>query len=178
MGTDKDIGIAPDDADLASNLGGLYLAQKYYPEAAALFESAAKTNPSDAYAELRLGTARLRSHNADQGMDALHKALEIDSGGEMLNSVAYEMAETDTNLSNALAYSQRSVKVVEERSQKVDLGNIQEADLQLPLSISAYWDTLGWIYFKLGDLAHAESYLNSAWQLSQDGTVGDHLGQV
>jgi len=104
--------------------------------------------------------------------------LEIDSGGEMLNSVAYEMAETDTNLSDALAYSQRSVKVVEERSQKVDLGNIQEADLQLPLSISAYWDTLGWIYFKLGDLAHAESYLNSAWQLSQDGTVGDHLGQV
>jgi tetratricopeptide (TPR) repeat protein len=70
------------------------------------------------------------------------------------------------------------VKEVEERSQKVDLENIQKADLQLPLTISAYWDTLGWIYFKMGDLALAESYLNSAWQLTQDGLVGDHLGQV
>jgi tetratricopeptide (TPR) repeat protein/transglutaminase-like putative cysteine protease len=170
--------IAPEDADLASNLGGLYLAQKRYSEATSLFESAAKANPSDAYAELRLGMARLRSHNADQGMDALHKALEMDSGAEMLNDVAYEMAETDTNLPDALAYSQRAVKEVEARSQKIDLENVQKADLQLPLSISAYWDTLGWIYFKMGDLSHAESYLNSAWQLSQDGTVADHLGQV
>src|SRR3982074_43877 len=102
----------------------------------------------------------------------------MDSGAEMLNNVAYEMAETGTSLPAALVYSQRSVKEVEERSQKVDLENIQKSDLQLPLTISAYWDTLGWIYFKMGDLALAESYLNSAWQLTQDGLVGDHLGQV
>jgi TonB family protein len=170
--------IAPDDHDLASNLGGLYMAQKRYPEAVPLFESAAKASPSDAYAQLRLGMVRLRSHNTDQGLEALHKALEIDSGAEMLNDVAYEMAEADTSLLDALVYSQRSVKEVEEESQKVDLENLHKADLQLPLKISAHWDTLGWIYFRMGDLARAESYLNSAWQLSQDGVVGDHLGQV
>jgi tetratricopeptide (TPR) repeat protein len=120
----------------------------------------------------------LRSNKTDQGLDALHKALEIDSGAEMLNNVAYEMAEADPNLPDALAYSQRSVKELEDRSQKVDLENVQKADLQLALTISAYWDTVGWIYFKMGDLALAESYLNSAWQLWQDGVVGDHLGQV
>jgi tetratricopeptide (TPR) repeat protein len=88
------------------------------------------------------------------------------------------MAEAGTNLPDALGYSQRSVKEVEEQSQKVDLENIQKADLQLSSTIGAYWDTLGWIYFKMGDLARAESYLNSAWQLRQDGLVGDHLGQV
>ena len=170
--------IAPEDPDVPPNLGGLYLALKRYPEAASLFESAAKANPSDAYAQMRLGIVRLRSHNTDQGVDALHKALEIDSGAEMLNDVAYEMAEAGTNLPEALGYSQRSVKEVEERSQKVDLENLQKADLQLPLRISACWDTLGWIYFKMGDLARAESYLNSAWQLALDGVVGDHLGQV
>jgi len=170
--------IAPDDPDLAANLGEFYLEQKRYPEAASLFESAAKANPSDAFAQLRLGMVRLRSHNTGQGLDALHKALKIDSSAEMLNDVAYEMAEADTDLPDALVYSRRSVKEVEERSQKLDLANIQKADLQLPLTISAYWDTLGWIYFKMGDLHEAESYLNSAWQLSQDGTVGDHLGQV
>ena len=170
--------IAPDDRDLALYLGEIYMEQKRYPEASSLFESAAKANPSDAFAQMSLGMARLHAQNRDQGLDALHKALEIDSGAEMLNDVAYEMAETGTNLPEALGYSQRSVKEVEERSQRVALENIQKADLQLPFMIGAYWDTLGWIYFKIGDLGRAESYLNSAWHLTQYGVVGDHLGQM
>jgi tetratricopeptide (TPR) repeat protein len=170
--------IAPDDPDLSPNLGGLYVAQKRYSDAAVLYEAAAKANPSDAYAQFRLGDVRLHSDKTDQGLEAFHKALEIDSGAEMLNNVAYEMADVGVDLPDALSYSLRSVKEVEEKSQKLDLASIQKADLQLPLSICASWDTLGWIYFKMGDLAKAESYLNSAWQLAQDGVPGDHLGQV
>jgi tetratricopeptide (TPR) repeat protein len=171
-------GLASDDPDLAPNLGGLFMAEKRYPEAASLFEAAALANPADAYARLRLGMVRLRSHNTDQGMEAMHKALQIDPGAEMLNDVAYEMAETNTNLAEALVYSQRSIRDVEERSQKVDFQNIQKADLQLAWAITAYWDTLGWIYFKMDNLARAKSYLAPAWQLRQEGLVGDHLGQV
>ena len=112
------------------------MAQKRYSEAASLFEAAAQANPSDASAQMRLGMVRLRSDNTEQGMEAMHKALEIDSGAEMLNDVAYEMAEADTNLAEALVYSQRSVKEAEDRSQKVDLENIQNADLQLTGAIS------------------------------------------
>ncbi|MGB6803533.1 MAG: hypothetical protein WBE31_14800, partial [Candidatus Sulfotelmatobacter sp.] len=161
-----------------SLLGGLYMVEKRYSEAAPLFEAAAKANPSDAYAQLRLGMVRLRSRNTDEGLVSLHKALEIDSSAEMLNDVAYEMAEADTNLGEALVYSQRSIKEVEERSQKVDLENIKKSDLRLPFTVAAYWDTMGWIYFKLDDLAVAESYLDSSWRLAQDGVVGDHLGQL
>jgi Tfp pilus assembly protein PilF len=117
--------MTPDDPDIGANLGGLYMAQKRYSDAMPLFETAAKANPSDAYAQLRLGMVRLRLHDTDQGLEAMHKAVEIDSGAEMLNDVAYEMAEADTNLTDALVYSQRSVKEVEERSQQVDLENIR-----------------------------------------------------
>jgi tetratricopeptide (TPR) repeat protein len=170
--------LAPGDPDIASNLGGLYIAEKRYPEATSLFEADAQANPSDAYAQLRLGMVRLRSHNTNQGMEAMHTALHIDPGAEMLNDVAYEMAETNTNLAEAAGYSQRSIRDVEERSQKIDFQNIQKADLQLARAITAYWDTLGWIYFKKGDLARAESYLTPAWQLRLEGLVADHLGQV
>jgi tetratricopeptide (TPR) repeat protein len=170
--------IAPDDPDLAANLGGLYMGMKRYPEAATLFESEIKANPNNASARMMLGMVHLRAHDTNQGLEALHKALEIDSSAEMLNNVAYEMAVAGTNLPDALAYSQRSVKELEEKSQKVDLTNVQKADLQLPLAISAYWDTLGWIYFQMGDLGKAEGYLNAAWELGQDGLVGDHLGQL
>ena len=142
----------------------------------AIFESAAKAAPSDAFAQMRLGLVRLRSRKTAEGMQAMHKALQLDPGPEMLNDVAYEMAEADTNLSEALDYSLRSIKEVEEQSQRVDFQNVQQGDLQIPLTITSYWDTLGWIYFKMGDLAGAESYLTPAWQLQQSGLMGDHLG--
>jgi tetratricopeptide (TPR) repeat protein len=170
--------IAPDDPDLARNLGGLFMAAKRYPEATSIFAAAVKANPSDAFAQLRLGTVCLRSHHTDQGMEIMRKALQINPGAEMLNDVAYEMADADTNLAEALVYSQRSIEEEEERSQKVDFQNIQKEDLQLPLALTSYWDTLGWIYFKTGDLARAESYLAPAWHLRQEGLMADHLGQV
>jgi tetratricopeptide (TPR) repeat protein len=171
-------GVAPDDRDIAPNLGSLLMGEKRYKEAAALFESAAKAAPDNANLQSGLGIARIRGGDAESGMTSLHRAIELDASANMLNNVAYEMAEADTNLPEALSYSQRSVKEVEERSQKIDLENVHKDDLLLPLTIGAYWDTLGWIYYKMGNLALAESYLNSAWQVRQDGVVGDHLGQV
>jgi hypothetical protein len=41
-----------------------------------------------------------------------------------------------------------------------------------------FWDTLGWVHFRLGHLDQAESYLRAAWLLSQGGVEADHLGQV
>jgi Tfp pilus assembly protein PilF len=121
--------IAPDDPDSALYLGAFYVEQKHYPEATPLLESAVRANPSNAYVQMMLGRVRLRSHNIDQGLDALHKALEIDSSALMLNYVAYEMAKTGTNFPEALGYSQQPVKDVEERSQKVDLQTIHKEDL-------------------------------------------------
>ena len=109
------------------------------------------------------------------GLEALHKAIEIDSNAEMLNDVAYELAEADTHLPDALSYSQKSLNEIGAKLPKIDPADIRKEDLLLTASIGAYWDTLGWIYFKMGDLRLAESYLRSAWELRQDGVVGDHL---
>lgn len=170
--------IAPEDRDLAPRLVGLYLAQKRYAEATELMESEVKLNPSDASARWKLGSIRLRSSQTAQGMEEMHKALEMDPSPEMLNNVAYEMAESDTNLPDALGYSQQSIKEVEGLSHKAEIANVQKVDLGLPSNLSADWDTMGWIYFKMGDLQRAENYLKAAWQLSQDGVTGDHLGQL
>jgi TonB family protein len=170
--------LAPEDRDLWSNLSRLYISKKRYAEATLLLESAAKANPSDPYVQLALGTARLRSNETDLGLEALHKALEIQSNAEMLNDVAYELAEADTHLPDAVSYSQRSLNEIEAKLQKIDPANIRKEDLQLTAAIGAYWDTLGWIYFKMGNLPLAESNLRSAWELAQDGVIGYHLGQL
>ncbi|MGZ4815792.1 MAG: tetratricopeptide repeat protein [Terriglobales bacterium] len=50
----------------------------------------------------------------------------------------------------------------------------------LPLTLQAahFWDTLGWIYFRLGEYQKAVDYLRPAWLIAQDATIGDHLGQT
>jgi tetratricopeptide (TPR) repeat protein len=170
--------VAPDDHDVAWNLASLYMSDKRYKEAIPELETATKANPYNAMLMVSLGKAKLQSGDTEQGMAAMKKALEIDSSPEIFNDVAYEMAEADTGLPDALAYSQRSLQSLEETSRKIDLENVQPEDLRLPMAIGAYWDTLGWVYYKMGNFVSAEEYLNAAWQLRQDGVVGDHLGQV
>ena len=95
----------------------------------------------------------------------------------MLNDVAYEMARAGARVADGW----RSTAVGERSGGSIAKGHLQKvqnADLRLTGAISQYWDTLGWIYFKKGDLTRAESYLTSAWQLSQEGVIGDRLGQV
>jgi predicted Zn-dependent protease len=46
---------------------------------------------------------------------------------------------------------------------------------------SAYLDSLGWVHFRLGDLAEAERWLRRAVDLGGglgDGTIFCHLGEV
>jgi tetratricopeptide (TPR) repeat protein len=45
-------------------------------------------------------------------------------------------------------------------------------------SLAAYWDTLGWVHFRLGHYEQAEKYLNAAWSLGQESLVGEHLGET
>jgi hypothetical protein len=46
------------------------------------------------------------------------------------------------------------------------------------MELSAYWDTLGWVYFQRGEMAQAERTMRASWELAQNPTVADHLGQI
>src|SRR5437899_9368265 len=61
---------------------------------------------------------------------------------------------------------------------KVQLSKLADDDLKYTLSLAAYWDTLGWVHYQLGNLKQAEGYLYAAWTVQQFATVGYHLGQV
>jgi tetratricopeptide (TPR) repeat protein len=53
-----------------------------------------------------------------------------------------------------------------------------EEGLQSARTLGATWDTVGWVYFRLGDYEKALSYARAAWLLGQQGLDGDHLGQI
>jgi tetratricopeptide (TPR) repeat protein len=88
------------------------------------------------------------------------------------------LADADRRLQDALRYAQEAVRDEENASRKVQLAELAEDDLKHTGNLGAYWDTLGWVHYRLGNLKEAEGYLHAAWTVRQEPVIGYHLGQV
>jgi len=172
------IKLAPDDADGPNGLGTAFFALKRYKEAASAFELEVKLSPQPVAVSLQLGYAYLRTGEDDKALAAYQAALAFDAGPLTYNDIAYQLADANKKLPIALEYSQKAVREEEEVSQKIKLSELTVEDLGHSVSLASFWDTLGWVLFRMGDLDKAEKYLKAAWILSQNSSIGDHLGQV
>ncbi|MBI3371598.1 MAG: tetratricopeptide repeat protein [Betaproteobacteria bacterium] len=74
---------------------------------------------------------------------------------------------------NALGYSfaERNTRLDEARK-------LIERALELAPEDSFIIDSMGWVYYRMGDLPKAAEYLNRAWQGRPDAEIGAHLGEV
>ncbi len=93
--------------------------------------------------------------------DSLYEtALEIDPDNHLiLNNYSYSLAEREMELDRALEMSKRAVEQQSENS--------------------AYLDTLGWIYFKMGNIDLAKQYVRKAIDAGSDSAVvHDHMGDI
>jgi tetratricopeptide (TPR) repeat protein len=169
---------APNDsqglAGLAASLGGL----KRYGEAVAPLEAAIKHTPQIAALHAQLGSAYLHSGDEEKALSAYQKAVELDQRAVVRNDIAWELAEAKKQLPTALRYAQQAVSMEEDASGDVELEHLQMEDLGHTLSLVAFWDTLGWVYFRMEKFEEAEKYINAAWMLSQRGEEADRLAQV
>jgi Tfp pilus assembly protein PilF len=152
--------------------------EKRYSEAIPLLQSALKAYPRNQRANTDLAVAFLLTGKPDDGHAALQQALAISKPGLAYNNVAWALAEANQDLPEALEYAQRAVSEAENTSQKTDLAALATTDLGQPMVLASYWDTLGWVQFRLGHLAEAENLLDAAFELSQWGDQADHLAQV
>lgn len=170
--------VAPNDSDGPQNLGSTLFALKRYGEAAEAVETAVELSPERADLYEQLGTAYLQSGNDEKAVLDYKKALEMDPIPLMYNDIGYNLADKNKQLPLALEYVEKAVREEEEASARIKFSNLTDEDLRHTSSLGAYWDSLGWAQFRLGNLEQAEKYLDAAWQLSQSGVIGDHLGQV
>lgn len=101
-----------------------------------------------------------RQHHYEPAERFFRQALAIDPSNAMtLNYLGYMLADKGTQLPEALELIQKAVK-------------------QQPAN-GAYLDSLGWVYYKMGDYDLAEPNLRSAVARNQtDPTVHMHLGDL
>jgi tetratricopeptide (TPR) repeat protein len=172
------IKLAPDDIDGHENLALTFAALKRYSEAAAEYESEAKLTPNDPFLEIQLGHAYLHADNEAKAVATYKRTLELNSEPLIFNDIGYELADANKQLPLALEYAERAVHEEEEISARVNLSNLRMDDLAHTQSLGAYWDTLGWVHFRMGNYDKAEKYLDAAWTLSQGHDEAEHLAQL
>jgi Flp pilus assembly protein TadD/transglutaminase-like putative cysteine protease len=174
----KQIELNPLDPIAHSALGSLFLEQHKYSEAVPELDKASVLSPENAGLQVGLGQAYLNTNEKDKALAAFEKAAEISQTPDVWNNVAYNLADHSLELEKALEYAESAVSTTAATLRNVELSNLSLDNLNAVASMSAYWDTLGWVYLQKGDSAKALDFIRASWLLNQHGEVGDHLAQI
>jgi tetratricopeptide (TPR) repeat protein len=170
--------INPLDRNTHASLGELYLELKKYQEAADENEKAVSLDAGNGLLHANLGRAYLGLKRNKEAIESFDKAVELQPNPLLWNNIAYELANDGSNLDRAQQYAESAVSSVASSLRNVSVDRLSMRDMAEVLALSSYWDTLGWVSYKKGDIAKAEKYIRASWQLSQSGEVGDHLAQI
>jgi tetratricopeptide (TPR) repeat protein len=159
--------INPLDRNTHASLGELYLELKKYQEAADENEKAVSLDAENGLLHANLGRAYLGLRRNKEAIEAFDKAVELQPNPLLWN-----------NLDRAQQYAESAVSSVASSLRNVSVDRLSMRDMAGVMALGSYWDTLGWVAFKRGDIVKAEKYIRASWLLSQGGEVGDHLAQI
>ncbi len=169
----------PGNEQISSMLVQAYIAEKH-PDKALTFLDKTKARNPEATPNLNYlyGKTYLAMKDSEKAFPFYQKALEGEPKPMLLNSVAWDLGEAGVHPKEALDYSKRSVSGLASLTMDISPEAVESSDFQLMPALGASWDTLGWLYFHAQDFHAAKQYLDSAWQLSQDPVIGEHLVEV
>lgn len=174
----RQIVVNPQDHYAHRNLGMMLGDEKKCNDAMPELEKALALTPNHPDAFLAEGACDLDLGNRAKGISELQQATSMSSAPRVLNGAAYALAARKIELDMAEKWSDASLSIEKTRLQDIALDHLTAEQLNYVYWTANYWDTRGWIYFLRGDSAEARSYVEGAWSLQQDPTVGDHLGQI
>lgn len=154
------LNLNPNDMTVLSALGYSYNQLKEDDEALSYLNKALSIDPDNA--QMLSQTALIYESQKQYAIsDSLYiRVLKIDSTYALaLNNYAYSLSERGIKLEEALKMSQKAVDAKPENA--------------------SYLDTIGWIYYVLGDYKKAEDFIKkSLLHEEKSAAVNDHLGDV
>ncbi len=141
-------------------LGYIYTLREEYEKALNLFQSIVEAGFQNAQAYAAIGYIMDRRGNFKEAVMNLYRALDLDSeNANAHNSLGYLYAEANLNLEEALSECEKAVAL--------DQNN------------PAYLDSMGWVYYKLGKIGMAKSYLRKALKMAPENEeIKIHLKRV
>ena len=141
-------------------LGLAYMQQEQYDKSAEVFEEGIRHNPRSADLHFNLGTAYDKLNRFDDVVRVMEAAIKLDPHhADALNYLGYSYAERGVKIEQALSLTKQAVAL------KPDNGY--------------YVDSLGWAFFKSGQLTEALAEIKRAVALvGEDPVIYEHLGDI
>lgn len=170
--------VAPDDRDVPTNMGSLLRAEGRYHDAIPYLERAVELYPKQIRVLSDLAFVYLKDNRDEKAKELFEKILALSPDAGAKNDIAYQLAVADKNLETALLYAKEAVADAESKSSTVQLADVKPEDLRNTLRLASFWDTLGWVHYRLGNFSDAEQYLHAAWAIFPNPTVSYHFGMV
>jgi len=161
---EKAIEISPDNDRLYYYLGIECRILKDYEGAIEAFKRAVEIDADNADYLFNLGVSYERSGKIDKAIEYLEKSIKLnDKDPIALNYLGYLLADKGIRLKEAKEYIARALEY--------DPNN------------GAYLDSMGWVYYRLGDYEKAREYLEMAIQYIDESDeenylIYEHLGDV
>jgi len=149
----------PKDIGISEYLAQFYFYKKRPQEAIDVYEKILESNPDYVEAFFWLGYLYEDCGQRSKALETWEKGAGLDSSfAPILNCLGYTYAEEGIKLDIA---EEMVKKALEEEPEN-----------------GAYLDSLGWVYYKKGDIERAKEYILKAISLIKDPDVYEHLGDI
>jgi len=150
----------PRDPEINYFLGTILNRKKKFVQAIKYLNKSLEGDPDNVQTLLSLAAAYDEVHQYDKSEAIYEKLLAIDPERPViLNNYAYHLAVRGVQLDKALNLSRKAIKLEPENG--------------------AYLDTVGWIYYQLGDYDSARVYIEKSLKLRKESPeVLEHMGYV
>ncbi len=156
----KAVSINPSDLTALHAYGFTLNQLKKSREALIYLEKALSQSPENVPIMGTIGLIYDSLKEWDKCDEVYKKALEIEHDNALiLNNYAYSLAERSIELEFALSMAEKAISTEPENS--------------------SYLDTIGWIFYKLGNYEQAKFYIEKAFEKERENsTLADHLGDI
>ncbi len=150
----------PKDGSLWSWLGVVLHQQEKYNEAVSPLENALKYDPTNLNALSTLPVVYQNLGNMSKSDSVAEIGISrLPDNALLLNNYAYSLSERGLQLERALHMAQKALSKAPENT--------------------SYLDTMGWIYYKMGNYDQAAHYVSRAIELGTDSpVVFEHMGDI
>jgi len=125
--------------------------------------------------QLNYGQAEMKAGRVDKGSEAIIALLKTSDNPLTLNNAAYSLSEANVNLPLAEQSVRTALDKLTKETQSWTLDEARNTMVAQSSLLVASWDTLGWILFREGKLAEAQSYCEAAWLNDLHDEVGGHV---
>jgi tetratricopeptide (TPR) repeat protein len=133
---------------------------------------------SDQRLQLLTGKAQLAAGMTQKGESTLLHLLHTTTDPGTMNDTAYELGKAGLDLSAAEAAARIALADLTAESKTWTLQENAQNTLAKSRRVASTWDTIGWILYRQGRIAEAESYIQPAWAKRETAEIGEHLAEV